>query len=121
VIPLFSSDCTLVGWMVPDEHIFDTSMRWIAFISYDHAWSAVTGDWLGPIDGLTCLDTAGKPVAWNPDQGPTGQMTPMKPMRAMKAMKPMTPMKPMRPMKPMKRATPMGGWSRLSFLEWQNQ
>ena len=40
--PLFNKDCELVGWIEPDEHIFDTSMQWVAYVRNDHAWSGST-------------------------------------------------------------------------------
>ncbi|WP_434968004.1 4-fold beta flower protein [Marinobacter sediminum] len=72
LIPLFNKDCELVGWLEPDEHVFDTSMQWAAYVRNDHAWSADNGSWLGAIEGFVCRDTSGKPVAWNPDQVVSG-------------------------------------------------
>lgn len=45
-------------------------MRWAAYISGGNAWSTSSGYWLGPSDGLTCLDQSGAVVAWNPGQAP---------------------------------------------------
>ena len=64
--PLFDSDCELVGWLDPLRHIFDTDLNWVAFISVGHAWSSDSGNWLGPVPGLICLDQSGKVVAWSP-------------------------------------------------------
>jgi len=47
--PLFNKDCELVGWIEPDEHIFDTSMQWVAYVRNDHAWSTDSGNWLGAV------------------------------------------------------------------------
>ena len=118
--PLFDSNCDLAGWINPGEHIWDTHMNWVAYIRNGHAWSAESGNWLGPVNGLICLDTEGKVVAWNPAQAVTGSMRPMRPIRAMRAMRPMRPMTPMRPMRPMRPITPMSGWSE-SFAAWLEQ
>jgi len=65
LFPLFDNDCELVGWTRPDEHIFSTSMDWLAYIQNGHAWSAKTGNWLESVKGMLCLDQRGNPVAWN--------------------------------------------------------
>lgn len=31
--PLFDKNCKLIAWIEPNEHIFDTNMNWIAYIS----------------------------------------------------------------------------------------
>ena len=61
---------------------------------------------MGPVNGLVCLDTRGKVIAWNPKEKIEGSSRPMRPMRAMRPLKPLT---------------PLGGWSALSILEWINQ
>lgn len=116
--PLFDANCDLVGWIEPGEHIFDTDMNWVAYISNGHAWSSDTGNWLGPVNGFNCLDQEGRVVAWNPIQDVEGSMRPMRPMRPTRPMRPMRPMHPMRPMRPMRPMTPSGGWSQLSWNEW---
>ena len=113
--PLFDKNCKLIAWIEPNEHIFDTNMNWIAYISNGHAWSTKTNTWMGPVKDMTCLDTNGKVFAWNPDCEIEGSI---KPMRPMKPMKPMRPMRPMRPMKPMRPMRPLGGWSSIHFEEW---
>jgi hypothetical protein len=102
VDPLFDKKCNLVGWIEPENHIFDLEMNWVAYLSGGHAWSSQTGNWLGPVNGMNCLDQEGRPVAWNPDETVEGSMRPMRPMRAMRAMRPMRPMRPMKPMRPMR-------------------
>ena len=84
--PLFNKDCNLVGWIDPGNHIFDTNMNWVAYISNGHAWSVQNGNWLGPVNGFNCLDQTGKPVAWSPDQDIEGTMKPIRPMRPMRPM-----------------------------------
>lgn len=116
--PLFSPDCDLVGWKQDGNHIFDTDMNWVAYISNGHVWSAQSGNWLGPIHGGCVLDHAGKVVAWSSGQPVSGTMAPMRPMKAMRAMSPMRPMRPMMPMRPMRPMVPMGGWSSNSWASW---
>ena len=115
---LFDKDCDLVGWINPGEHIFDTDMDWVAFIANNHAWSAETGNWLGPVKGLLCLDTSGKPVAWNPKERVAGTSSPSKPSKALKPSKPSRPSKPSTPSRPSKPSAPSGGWSSHSFFGW---
>jgi hypothetical protein len=118
---LFDKDCELVGWIYPGEHIFDIDMDWVAFISGNHAWSAESGDWLGAVKGLLCLDRQGKPVAWNPKERVAGTSVPSKPSRASRASKPSRPSKPSKPSRPSEPSTPNGGWSPLSFFGWLAQ
>ena len=73
--PLFGSNCDWVGW-ISGEHIFDTDMNWVAYLTDGHAWSAETGKWLGPVNGGMCLDTRGQVVAWTPGGSITGTATP---------------------------------------------
>jgi hypothetical protein len=117
--PLYDARVNLVGWMEVGEHIFDTNLKWLAYISDGHAWSANGGNWCGPvIGGTTCLDRKGRPVAWSPTRDPEGTMAPMRPIRPMRAMRPMRPLRPMTPWRPTRPMTPIGGWSRQHWLEW---
>ena len=50
--PLFDKNCKLIAWIEPNEHIFDTNMNWIAYISNGHAWSTKTNTWMGPVLSL---------------------------------------------------------------------
>ena len=63
--PLFDRNCELVAWIDPLRNIFDTDLNWVAYIRNGHAWSSDTGNWLGPVPGVLCLDQTGKVVAWN--------------------------------------------------------
>jgi hypothetical protein len=116
--PLYDVNVNLVGWIDPGQHIFDTNLDWAAYVSGGDAWSSNSGNWCGPVNGTTCLDRNGNPVAWSPRTPPSGSMRPMRPMRPMRAMRPLRPMRPMTPMRPMKPMPPMGGWSQQSFAEW---
>lgn len=78
-------------------------MQWIAYISFNHIWSSHSGNWLGPIKDLVCLDTSGKVFAWSNNAQVSGTVRPARPTR------------PARP------ATPVGGWSIMSLHEWLNQ
>ena len=80
--PLFDKDCDLQGWIDPGQHIYDTGMNWVAYISGNNAWSADSGDWLGELHGLLCLDKSGHPVAWNPQQAVVGTPRPARPARS---------------------------------------
>lgn len=118
---LFDKDSDLVGWIEPNAHIFSTDMEWVAFVSNGHAWSAKSGDWLGPVKGLLCLDHSGRPVAWNPKEAVVGTSSPARPARAAKAAKPARPARPAKPARPARPATPSGGWAPASFFAWVGQ
>ncbi len=96
-------------------------MKWVAFIANGNVWSSQNMNWLGKINVLTCLDTNGRVVAWNPEVMIPSTLRPLKPLKPMKPLKPLKPMKPLKPLKPMKPLTPIRGWSALSFLDWINQ
>ena len=121
MFPLFSRECELVGWAQPNRHIFDADMNWVAYISAGQAWSAETGNWLGPINGLLCLDRSGRPVAWNPTEVLMGIARPAIPGRAALAAMPPRPSKPALPARPARPAAPSGGWSTGSFYAWLSQ
>ncbi len=121
LLPLFDKNADLIAWLDVGRHIFDTKMKWIAFISSNHVWSSVTGNWLGAINGLVCLDTNGKVFAWSPSSKISGTPRPFKPARAFKPARPFTPMRPFAPPRPFKPTTPSYGWSPLSLDEWLKQ
>ena len=76
------------------------------------------GDWLGPVNGLTCLDTTGKPVAWAREQKVEGTLAPLRPLRALRALTPLRPLRPMTPLRPLTPLAPLGGWSGLEWPGW---
>jgi hypothetical protein len=121
MIPLYDKDCNLIAWLKMNEHIFSTNMDWIAFIKNRQAWSAETGNWLGPINGSICLDQTGRVVAWSPGEKIQGSLRPITPIRAIRAIKPIRPIRPITPIKPIRPIAPLGGWSLQSFFEWVNQ
>lgn len=121
LFPLFDKDCDLMGWMKPNEHIFDTNMVWVAYIVNGHAWSAQTGNWLGAVAGLLCRDTQGKPILWNPKETVSGTARPARPAKAARVARPAKPARPASPAKPARPATPAGGWSDKSYFAWVAQ
>ena len=118
LFPLFDKDCDLVAWIHPGEHIFSVDMDWVAYLANDHAWSAENGNWLGPVNGLLCLDHGGHPVAWNPKESVKGSSAPSRPSRAPRTSRPSRPSRPSSPSRP---STPSGGWSSMSFYAWVGQ
>ena len=121
MFPLFDKDAELVGWIKPGGHIFSLEMEWLAFISNGHAWSANSGDWLGPVNGYNCLDQNGKVVAWSTGHPASGSVRPVRPVRAVRAVRPVRPVRPARPVRPVRPVTPVGGWSQMSFGQWVTQ
>ena len=119
--PLFNKDCDLVGWIDPMSHIFDTEMNWVAYLAGGHAWSSETGNWLGPVPGLICLDQSGHVVAWNPEEKIAGTARPARPARAARVARPARPARPANPARPARPATPAGGWAEISFWAWLSQ
>src|SRR5258708_38275399 len=99
MFPLFDKDCDLVGWIEPGRHIFDETMSWRAYISHGHAWSSVTGNWLGPVIGLLCRDQSGRPAAWNPKESVSGSSPPAPPAKAARVRRPARPAPPPMPPK----------------------
>ena len=116
--PLYDASVSLVGWIEPGQHIFDTDMNWVAYIAGGHGWSAASGNWCGPVNLATCLDREGHVVAWTPAQQPQGTIRPVRPVRAVRAVRPVRPVRPVLPVRPGRPIPPIGGWSRLSFSEW---
>jgi hypothetical protein len=121
MFPLFDKDSNLVGWIEPHKHIWDTDMNWVAFITDGHGWSADTGNWMGPVKDLLCLDTDGRVVAWNPKDYVAGVPKPREPVPAARAEEPPRPAMPVKPARLDRPATPLGGWSSLSFHTWTMQ
>lgn len=119
--PLFSPNSDLVGWLNDDRFIYDLNINVVGFVEDDHAFSYPHCIWLGSVLGTTLQDRNGKPVAFNPDQAPEGQLKPLKPFTPFKPFEPFKPFRPFEPFKPFKPFTPMGGWSNLSFGQWFNQ
>lgn len=119
--PLFDKKCNLVAWIDPDKYIFDTKLKWVAYIYDGHAWSCKNGNWLGPVHGLLCLNKAGKPIAWNPDEPIYGTKRPDRPARAARPPRYGHYPKPTRPSRPAHPAMPAGGWARGSISAWFRQ
>ena len=81
LLPLFDKDCDLVAWIDPGKSVFDLDMNWVAYVANNNLWSAKTNEWLGPISGLLCFDTRGKPVLWNPKERVRTVSAPARPLR----------------------------------------
>jgi hypothetical protein len=119
--PLFNKNRGLVGWIHQENYIFDTQMNCVAYIYDNHVWSSETNQWLGPIQGFTCFDPLGKPIAWNPKEFPSGIAKPRKPRKIAKRKPMVDPHEPKVPKSPKKPLRPIGGWSKMTWEEWLNQ
>ncbi|MCK5819544.1 MAG: hypothetical protein KAH18_09915 [Psychromonas sp.] len=121
VLPLHNRYCQHVGWIMPDEYIYDPKMVSVAYISDRNAWAIDGSHWLGPMNKLTCLDHLGKPVAWN-DNDVQGYTHPSRPQfMGVHCASPARPCLPSQPMLPNPAIRPTTGWSALSFIEWCSQ
>lgn len=118
LLPLFDKDCDLVAWINPGKSVFDLDMNWVAYIANNNLWSAKTNEWLGPISGLLCFDTRGKPVLWNPKEQVRTVATPLRPLKPLRPLTPLKPLKPLKPLRPLRPLTPLGGWSEMSYYSW---
>ncbi len=119
---LFDRNAEHVGWISKGTYIFDQNMQWVAFISRGHAWSALTGDWLGPVHGTTCLDKKGCVVAWHSPQEVHGMERPLKPKFAPgKPAPPGIVRKVNKPSVPAPPVDPPGGWSEFGWVGWTTQ
>jgi len=116
---LYDKSCSLVGYIEKDRYIFDADMNWIAHIDRNQGWSATTNEWLGPVNGLICLDRRGLVVSWGAGQKLIGDPynhrkpnpTPRIPSPPQSYLRPMNSTPPLP-------AAPIGGWSSLSFTQW---
>src|SRR6056297_958922 len=106
---LFDKELALVGWLHQKNYIFDTEMNCVAYISSNHVWSLITKEWIGAIQGYTCFDPLGKPIAWNPKEFPTGIAKPKKPKKKIYRKPKIRPKRPELPEIPKKPLRPIGG------------
>lgn len=119
---LFDKKANFVGWLYDRENIFDTELRWVAYINNGYVWSVDKRNWIGELRNTNCLDKDGKVVAWNPNSPVVGSLDKVE--APLKAHKPLPPPKPLideKPLKPSKPPKPIGGWSPLTFNEWLSQ
>jgi hypothetical protein len=93
-------------------------MNYVAFVANGHAWSARSGQWIGPVVGTHVFDTEGRPVAWNPAEPLRGSGRPLRPVNVVRAVSPVRPTRPVAPPRPLTAPVLPGGWSPLSFAEW---
>lgn len=119
MVPLYNRDVRRVGWLDAESgHIFGTNMDWLAYVSDDHAWSASTGAWLGPMNVFNCLDRDGRVVAWTP-AAPVESAAPTLPRgQPKKPPRPLTPPTPEPPLMPARPPVPQRGWSTRSWTTW---
>ncbi|WP_069267408.1 4-fold beta flower protein [Paraburkholderia nodosa] len=120
---LFDQNCNLVGWYDPaNSSIWDTQMRWSAFIVDGNAFSTQTEQWLGAFVNATFQDRNGKAALWMPELGsPESGFAPFPPFAPFKPFTPFTPFKPAAPFAPFAPFEPLGGWSQLNFNAWMAQ
>jgi len=116
--PLYDKNMDLVGWLQPGQNIFNTDMEWVAYIADGNAWSTYTSDWIGPVNGLVCLDTDGKVVAWCPGGRLAGSSRPTRPNRPNQPDNPGLQSMQSMPSRPSIPSIPSGGWSSLTGYEW---
>lgn len=116
LLPLFSSSCDHVGWLQPARFVFDTDMRFVAFITNGHAWSAISAAWIGPAVGHHLFDVDGRPVAWSPASPLRAIGAPLRPVNVVRPVSPVRPVRPVNPTRPI--SAPMVPWSGLTFFEW---
>ncbi len=116
--PLFDRHIQHVGWLYQGKYLYDTYMKWLAYVADGHAWSARTGSWCGPVNGTECIDQKGKVVAWNSPKDVAGSSLPARPPRAARAPRPRRVSRPPRPTRPAQPTYPANGWSNLSFMAW---
>jgi len=116
--PLFSRHCDVVGWMQSRQFLFAADMTYVAFLANGHAWSARSGQWIGPVLGTHIFDTDGRPVAWNPAEPLRGFGRPLRPVNVVRAVSPVRPTRPVSPPRPLSAPVLPGGWSPFSFAEW---
>jgi hypothetical protein len=119
--PLFDKNLSLIAWIKPGEHIFNIKMEWIAYISKNHAWSAKSGNWLGPVKELNCLDKNGKVFAWNPHGKISRSPRTSRPTRAIRLVRPNKQARPVKPERPLRNTSPAGRWSVLLLEDWLDQ
>ena len=117
--PLFDKKLAVVAWIDPGRYIFDLDLNWVAYISNGNVWNSVSNDWLGIVDGRTCIDKNGFIVAWSPkDPVRTWPRRLQRPLHP--PLTPLTPLTPFPPLTPLIPLKPVGNylWSDLTFSEW---
>lgn len=120
--PLFDVNGNFVGWLVNNENVFDSSLKWVAYIFNNYVWSSKTTNWIGILRGSTLLDRKGNIVAWSTSQPPIGGLNDILPPNPV--LPPIPPAPPLIddvPLNPGYSPTPLGKWSKLTFTQWLNQ
>jgi hypothetical protein len=116
---LYDRYCSHVAWLDRDQFLFDTEMNWVAFIHNKQVWSKETLHWLGPINGVICMDKEGKVLAWGTGQKLMGDLSLHRKPKIIPRL-PEVPAPILRPLlqTPPIPGTPLAGWSDISFDEW---
>jgi hypothetical protein len=116
--PLYDRYCNHIAYLDSNRYLFDTDLKWIAFVDNRQVFS-LDLQWIGPINGAICMDKDGKVVAWGLGQklmgDPSVHRKPKYAPRLPEA--PVTFLRPMTQSPPIP-ATPLVGWSNLSFADW---
>ena len=107
-----------IGWHFRNRHIYDTELRWVAYIANFNAWAVSNNEWLGPVVGYNCLDRLGRVVAWHPGQPVRNLYLPVYPGKPDRPVSPTRPLLPPAPVIPDPPHQPFGGWSPLSWQDW---
>jgi hypothetical protein len=116
---LYDRYCNHVAWLDRDQFLFDVEMNWVAFIHNKQVWSKETLKWLGPINGVICMDKEGKVMAWGTGQKVMGDLS----LHRKPKIVPRLPEEPTSILRPFLQAppipgTPLSGWSDISFDDW---
>lgn len=119
--PIFDPQAIHVGWH-NGIYIFDNQLDWVAFEYQGDLFSSTHATWLGPLVDGTFLDQTGKPVAWLAGTIPTGfRIGTAQPKAPIVPIAPKNLEVPRFPTGAMKQLSPLGGWSKLSWIEWLSQ
>jgi hypothetical protein len=116
--PLYDRYCNHVAYIGSGRYLFDPDLNWIAFIDNRQVWS-LDLKWIGSINGAICMDKDGKVVTWSVGQKVMGDPSVQKKPKFTPHL-PEAPTSFLRPMmqNPPIPATPLTGWSILSFADW---
>ena len=115
---LYDKDVRHCAWWIGD-HIFALDLRWLAFVSGGHAFTAaIQPRWLGPARDGVVLDVAGKVVFWTANANVSGEHRPYRPPSPSRPPRPERPPRPNLPPRPYKPARPSSGWSTHTPRTW---
>lgn len=107
--PIYNKDVKLIGWLDSNNNIWNTSMKWIAFIKNNYVQSP-NCNYLGYYNGCF-VDVNGRPFGWIQGQQVKGMSTPLLPLTPLRPLTPLTSLRSLIPLTPLRPHTPLGGWS----------